>query len=308
MLNLARQRWAWASTVVAVLLLVATTGYARCWGNQAKGYANAALLVTGQQVADHLGEGGFHILDARSPEQYAAGHIPGAVNLPAAAITRTINGIPGMLAPIPVVEQALGDRGVSRNSQVVIYDNFGGVQATRLFWILDYLGHPRVSVLQGGFELWQQEGRPVSRETPQPQVTRYQATPDPSKLADLAWMRGHLQAPEIVLLDTRSLREFTGQVPGRQVRRPGHIPGAVNVDWVRNLTAQPRRFKTGADLAQLYQGVGVTPEQEIVVYCRTGMRASHTYFVLRLLGYPRVRLYDGSYVEWSADTTLPVVR
>jgi thiosulfate/3-mercaptopyruvate sulfurtransferase len=212
-----------------------------------------------------------------------------------------------MLAPLSVVTKALGDRGINRESQVVIYDDIGGVPATRLFWVLDYLGHPRMSVLQGGFALWNHEGRPVSRQAPQIQAITYQATPVTTKLADLSWVQTHLQNPGIVLLDARSSQEFTGQKPGRQIERPGHIPGAVNVNWVRNLTlSAPHQFKAGADLAALYQDIGVTPEKEIVVYCRTGMRASHTYFVLRLLGYPRVRMYDGSYVEWSADARLPI--
>ncbi|MBI3016029.1 MAG: sulfurtransferase [Candidatus Tectomicrobia bacterium] len=310
-LSSVRQRWAWAGAVVAVLLLIASTGYAQCWGDQAKaqGYGNAALLASGQEVADHLGEAGVRILDARSPERYAAGHIPGAVNLPVAEVSRTINGVPGMLTPVREVEQALGARGVTRESRVVIYDDFGGDQATRLFWALDFMGHPRVSVLQGGFGLWQREGRPVARDPSQPLVTRYRAAPDSTRLADAAWVKARLDDPAAVLVDSRSPEEFDGEVPGREVSRPGHIPGAVNVDWVRNLTpTETRRFKAGAELARLYRRAGVTPDKEILVYCRTGVRASHTYFVLRLLGYPKVRLYDGSFVEWAADPGLPVAR
>ncbi|MFQ5853769.1 MAG: sulfurtransferase, partial [Candidatus Binatia bacterium] len=110
------------------------------------------------------------------------------------------------------------------------------------------------------------------------------------------------------LVDARSPGEFDGKVPGREISRPGHIPGAVSVDWIRNLTVEPRQFKSSPKLARIYRKAGATPDKEIIVYCRTGMRASHDYFVLRLLGYQKVRLYDGSYVEWSADTTLPVAR
>ena len=110
-------------------------------------------------------------------------------------------------------------------------------------------------------------------------------------------------------MDARSPEEFDGEVPGRDVKRPGRIPGAVNVDWVRNLTTEePRQVKGGAELARLYRRAGVTPDKEVVAYCRTGVRASHTYFALRLLGYPKVRVYDGSFVEWAADPSLPVVR
>jgi hypothetical protein len=128
-LNPPRQRWRWARTIVVVpvLLFTAATAYAECWGNEAtvKGYANTSLLVSGQEVADHLAEPGIRILDARRPERYAAGHIPGAVNLPIAEIARTINGVPGVLAPVAEVEQALGRRGVSRDSYVGLPDSSG---------------------------------------------------------------------------------------------------------------------------------------------------------------------------------------
>lgn len=310
MRNVSRRRWILLGTAAA-MLLGATKGYAQCWGNQAKtkGYANASLLVSAQELADHLGEADIQILDARPPERYAAGHIPGALNLPVAEITRTIDGVPGMLAPIKEVQEALGRRGVTGDIRVVIYDDFSGDQATRLFWALDYLGHPQVSVLQGGFALWQQEGRPIARELPKGKTVRYKAKLQPDRLADRTWVLARLQDPSIVRVDARSPEEFVGKVPGREVKRPGHIPDAVNVDWVRNLTTtEPRQFRTAEELGRLYREAGVTPDKEVVVYCRTGVRASHDYFVLRLLGYPRVRLYDGSYIEWAADETLPIAR
>ncbi|HSD50663.1 MAG TPA: sulfurtransferase [Candidatus Methylomirabilis sp.] len=301
----------WMAVLGLGLFLATPPAQAQCWGDEAKakGYANPSLLASGQEVADHLGEAGPVILDARSPDRYAAGHIPGAVNLPVAEITRTVNGVPGMLAPISEVERALGDRGITRERRVVIYDDFGGDQATRLFWALDFLGHLKVSILQGGFGLWQREALPISRVTASPASTRYAAAPDPAKIANLAWVKAHLDSRGVTLVDARSPEEFDGEVPGRDIKRPGHIPGAVNVDWVRHLTTgEPRQFKGGAELARLHRKAGATPEKEIVAYCRTGVRASHSYFVLRLVGYPKVRLYDGSFVEWAADPSLPVAR
>ncbi|HXH12179.1 MAG TPA: sulfurtransferase [Alphaproteobacteria bacterium] len=310
-LSVAPNRREWVRAGLVLLLLGATIGSANSWGEEAAatGYANPTLLVSAQELANSLEERDLRILDARPPERYAAGHIPGAVNLPIAEITRTRNGVPGMLAPTAAVEQALGQRGVTREAPVVIYDDFGGIEATRLFWALEYLGHPRLSLLQGGIALWQRDGRATSQTVPTPKPARYQGEPRPDRLADRVWVQHRLQDPAVVLVDARSPEEFTGEIPGRDVRRPGHIPGAVNVDWVLNLTAsEPRQFKAGTDLVPLYRQAGVTPDNEVAVYCRTGVRASHDYFVLRLLGYPRVRLYDGSYVEWAADATLPVER
>jgi thiosulfate/3-mercaptopyruvate sulfurtransferase len=298
--------WGWKGAVATVLLLMATIGYS-AEQTPSNGYANLTLLTSPEQVAAQQRDRNWRLVDVRAPEQYAAGHIPGAVNLSMTTLTQTIHGTPGMLAPLTVVTQALGEHGISRESRMVIYDNFGGLRATRLFWILDYLGHGQVSVLQGGFGAWQRQGYAVHQEVPERQPTTYQATPNSEKLANMGWIVMRLKDPNTVLLDARSPAEFSGQVPGHHIERPGRIPGAVNVDWVHNLTTTvPRRFKAAVELRQLYEQAGVTADKEIVVYCRTGMRASHAYFVLRLLGYPRVKVYDGSFVEWSADITLPV--
>lgn len=300
-------RWGRVGCVMAVFILMTAAGYT-AQQTPANGYASPQFLALSEQVAGHLSDRDWRLVDVRAPKQYAAGHIPGAVNLPIAMLTQTMHGTPGMLAPLTVVTQALGEHGIRRDSRVVIYDNFGALAATRLFWILDYLGHRQVSVLQGGFDDWQGLGYPVNRNTPQLRPTAYLGTPDPEKLASMSWLATRLKDANTVLLDARSAAEFGGRVAGHSIERSGHLPGAVNVEWVDNLTTTPYRFKTAAELRQLYEQAGVKADKEIVVYCRTGMRASHTYFVLRLLGYPRVKLYDGSFVEWSADGTLPVER
>ncbi len=287
--------------LLGIALLGVALGFTHAWGAP-----RPQLLVTPQQVRAHLHDPTWRLVDVRPPAVYQAGHLPGAVNLPIADLTQTRAGIPGMLAPVDVVTQALGARGISSTHRVVIYDDIGGIQAARLFWVLDYLGHGQMALLEGGYQQWLRDGHPIDHTPPQVASTTYRAAPEASRLADKTWVREHLRDARVRLLDARSPAEYTGAVPGRQVPRAGHIPGAVNVDWVNNLTPEPYRFKALPELQQLYEQAGVTPEQEVAVYCRTGMRAAHDYFVLRLLGYPRVRLYDGSFVEWSADSTLPV--
>ena len=310
MLDQARLRWVRVSSVVTLVVTFLAWGYGESQGHQTeeKGYANPSLLVSGEEARHHLNDPGTLVVDVRLPKRYTTGHLPGAVNFPIAEITQTMNGVPGMLSPIEEIEKILGQRGIRRQTHVVIYDDIGGVPSTRLFWALDYLGHSKISVLQGGFKLWQKERRPISRRIPEALAVEYKASPRTSRLTDKDWVRNRLKDPTVVLVAARSNQEFDGLVPGRQVRRAGHIPGSVNVDWNRNLTGEPRQFKSAAKLARTYRKAGVTPDKEIVIYCRTGARASHDYFVLRLLGYPRVRLYDGSYVEWSADETLPTTR
>lgn len=311
MANRGWHSWAGGGALVTALALAAPPAEAQCWGERARaeGYANPSLLASAQELADHLGDAGVRIVDARPPERYAAGHVPGAVSLPVGEITRTAGGVPGMLAPVEEVARALGERGVTRKARVVVYDDVGGVEAARLFWALEYLGHGRVSVLQGGFRLWVRDGRPIARDTAEPAPAHYEATPDAGRLADAARVKAALGDPGVVLLDARSPEEFEGKVAGKDVPRAGHIPGAVNVDWTRHLgPSDPPRVKEAADLAGIYRRAGVTADKAVIAYCRTGVRAAHTYFVLRLLGYPRVRVYDGSFIEWAADPSVLVAR
>lgn len=155
--------------------------------------------------------------------------------------------------------------------------------------------------------MWAPEGRSVAREIPLPASAGYQAAPDPARPADKAWVKARRTDPAVVLLDSRSPEEFNGAVAGPEVARPGRNPGAVDVDWTRHLTStEPRQLRGAAELALPYREAGVTPDREVVVCSRTGARGSHAYFVLRLLGYPSVRLYDGSFIERAADPSLPV--
>ncbi|RMF88071.1 MAG: sulfurtransferase [Nitrospinota bacterium] len=299
-----------AITFISILFL-SITGLARAQMTGKVGdpnrYENPQLLITAEELHARLEEPRLRIIDVRSQDAYAQGHIPGAVNLPIGQITVTRNGIPGMLAPQEVVEESLGAVGVTPESRVVIYDEAGGDRATRLFWVLDYYGHPHMAVLDGGFAAWQAAAFPITTAVPAVPKTTYRGTPDPAKLATGEWIRDHLTDPAVVLVDARSRAEFRGKVAGRGVKIAGHIPGAVNIDWVRNLTeTAPRKILPPTTLRRLYAEVGISQDKTVVVYCRSGMRASHTYFVLRLLGYPRVRLYDGSWLEWANSGKFPL--
>ncbi|MFQ5830694.1 MAG: sulfurtransferase, partial [Candidatus Methylomirabilia bacterium] len=271
-------------------------------------YANPQLVIETGELAQILATYEGKIVDLRPLDDYRQGHLPKAVNLSVAELTATVGGVGGMMAPRGRVEARLGERGISRQTPLILYDDANGLLAARLFWILDFLGHREVRLLNGGWAKWRAEGRPTTRLLPNVVPTRYEAEPDPSRVATADWVLARSGTQGAVVVDARSPREFRGEVAGRGVRRSGRIPGAVNVDWRENLTGSPKILKSAAELRRLYEKAGVTADQEVVVYCRTGVRAAFDYFVLRLLGYPRVRNYDGSWLEWGNRPDLPLQR
>ncbi|MFQ5947069.1 MAG: sulfurtransferase [Anaerolineae bacterium] len=273
-----------------------------------QGYANPRLIIETGELARILSSYEGSIVDLRPVKDYRQAHLPNAVHLSVAELTATVAGLAGMMAPQAVVEQRLGERGISRQTPLTLYDDADGLLAARLFWILDSFGHREVRLLNGGWAKWRREGRSITRLAPKVVPTRYQAELNPLKVATADWILARIGRPEVVLVDARSPEEFRGEVAGRQVQRAGRIPGAVNVDWRENLTGTSKVVKSASELRRLYEKPGVTADREVVVYCRTGVRAAFDYFVLRLLGYSRVRNYDGSWLEWGNRSDLPAER
>lgn len=297
-----KRSWIYA---VAVLLALGVA-----WPAWPADYARPELIISTQELAGVLGSAGLKILDARGAEDYKAGHIPGALSLPFAKTQYVERGVPGVLAPVEKLEALLGELGIKPTDTLVFYDDTVGEPVGRLFWTLDVLGHARVRVLNGGMSKWAREQRPVSKEMPSVTPVEYRAKPGWSKLADAAYVLANLKNPAVALVDARSPREWSGEVASRQVKRAGRIPGARNVDWEWNLTTVDgaKVLKSAEELATLYEGAGVTKDKEVIAYCRTGVRASHLYLALKLLGYPSVRNYDGSMIEWGNRPELPVER
>ncbi len=293
----------WRTFAMTVLIVAGLAGTAF-----AADYARPELIVSTQELAGLLADPEVRILDARGAEDYKAGHIPGAISLPSGKTQHVERGVPGVLAPAEKLEGLFGELGIKPTDTLVLYDDIVGEPAARLFWTFDVLGHAKVRVLNGGMSKWAKEGRPIGVEPLPVTPAKYTAKPDWTKLADAAYVLVNLQNPQVVLVDDRSPKEWAGEVASRQVKRAGRIPGAKNVDWEWNLTTvEGAKVLKGADeLARLYEGVGATKNKEIIVYCRTGMRSSHAYLALKLLGYPRVRNYDASMVEWGNRPELPV--
>jgi thiosulfate/3-mercaptopyruvate sulfurtransferase len=271
-----------------------------------KGYANAHLLVTPQELSGMLEGAGAKrplVLDLRPPDAYAAGHLPGAIHVDLWALSLIDTDPAPLKAFMWMIEHVLAAHGIESSTPVVVYDEQSGIRAARAFWFLEYFGHPSVRVLDGGFSAWLRAGLAVTQAAGPLSQSEWTGNRVEKTLATWKDVRNALGRGDAVILDTRSDGEYRGTTI--RARRGGAIPGAVHIEWTRNLTPQGD-FKPAAELKQMYEDAGVTPEREVITYCQGGYRAAHSYLALRLLGYSRVRNYIGSWKEWGDREDLPI--
>ncbi len=282
----------------------------------ARGYAHPDVLVSTDWVAEHLDDPGVRIVESNEdPLLYSSGHVPGAVEVD---WTRDLND--------PLRRDYLGRAGfealmrrigVGRDTTVVFYGDKNNWWACYAYWVFQLFGHERAKVMDGGRIKWEKEGRPLVREVPSYPESDYAAPErDDSKIrAFRDQVLEHLAAGK-PMIDVRSPEEYRGErlhmpdYPHEGALRGGHIPGAANVPWARAVDPADGTFKDAAALRAIYLGeAGLEEGDDVVAYCRIGERSSHTWFVLTyLLGYDRVRNYDGSWTEWGNLVGVPIER
>jgi len=262
-------------------------------------------MVSPDWLQSNLARPGIRLVDMRADiRDYWAGHIPGAVYLDEAALRWPQAGVPGRLLPVDVLYRLLGELGVDRKTTVIIYTEINNYRATYLAWALDYIRHEGWGILEGGFNRWKSENRPVSQDYPEIKKVVYEpgGKPDEQVRAYLEEVRK--RDDQTVLLDVRPPEFYAGE--RGTWKRKGHIPGAVNIPWSYFLK-DDGSWKDLDFLKNDLQARGVTPDKQIIVYCSQGLMSSHTYLTLKyLLKFPRVKLYDGSFNEWSNRLELPV--
>lgn len=271
-------------------------------------FANPQLLESPPGLAARLQsndpvDAGITLLDLRPAEQFAAGHIPGAAHLDLFGVSLADTDPAPLEAFLWMIAHLLTSRGVRADRPVVVYDEQSGIRAARAFWFLELFEHPSCQLLDGGFGAWQRAGLPVAREAGAPPKASWQAGRDEERLATWRDVQAGLGRDGCIMLDTRSDGEHAGTTV--RARRGGTIPGAVHIEWTRNL-AEDGTFKRAGELRAIYEQAGVTPDKDVIAYCQGGYRAAHSYLALRLLGYPRVRNYLGSWKEWGDREDLPI--
>ena len=275
--------------------------------NQAmKGYANSQLLIAPNELAAALEADEASsplVLDLRPPEAYTAGHVPTAIHVDLWGVSLTDTDPAPLKAFMWMIEHVLAVHGVTADRPVVVYDDQSGIRAARAFWFLEYFGHPSVRVLDGGFGAWTRESLPVTRDAGPPPRSEWTGTRAEKTIATWREVREAIDEKDAIILDTRSDGEYYGTTV--RAKRGGAVPGAVHLEWTQNLTPEGD-FKPAAELKKMYESAGVTPDREVITYCQGGYRAAHSYLALRLLGYPRVRNYVGSWKEWGDRDDLPI--
>ncbi|MFQ6021319.1 MAG: sulfurtransferase [Acidiferrobacterales bacterium] len=263
------------------------------------------LIVEPAELEAQLGAIDLLIVDLCRPELYRQGHIRGAVHL---HYTQLVAVRPPVMGLVPSDEQlikVLGALGLTTDTFVVAYDDEGGGCAARLLWTLEVVGHPHYALLDGGLHAWAAEQRPLSADAVTPNPSDYLVTVQGGPVANKEYILEHLSDPKVVLVDTRSPAEYSGV--NQRAQRAGHIPGAVNFDWVNAMDrSRGLRLRPQAELREELVSMGITPDKEIITYCHTHHRSAHTYMVLKSLDYPNIKSYPGSWSEWGNSADTPV--
>lgn len=274
------------------------------------------ILITPGQLQKMTSSLPTVIIDTRSPEAYAAGHIPGAVNIHDIFTFLATSSKEGMEELSDKFAEAFGEAGLSGDEVAVIYEesmNTGFGQSCRGYFLLQFLGYPKAAILHGGYQAWVAEDLPISTETPTPKKKSFPV--DKSAATIMLTkddMLAALDEPDIVKLDVRDVDEWVGTSSSPYgidfCPRKGRIPGAVWLEWYRMMKPgeEVPVFKTKEELQAECTTVGVTPDSTVYVYCFKGARASNTFVALKEAGVKDVRLYFGSWNEWSRDPGLPI--
>ena len=283
---------------------------------ETRGYARPEVLVSTDWVASHLQDPSIRIIESNEdPLLYPSGHIPGAVEVD---WTRDLND--------PLRRDYLGREGfealmrrigVTKDTTVVFYGDRNNWWATYAYWVFQLFGHAKAKIMDGGRIKWEKEGRPLVKDVPSYSATEYKAPErDDTRIrAFRDQVLEHLKAKK-PMVDVRSPDEYTGkklhmpEYPNEGALRGGHIPGAASVPWAKAINPDDGTFKTGSELRSLYENdARIKPGDDVIVYCRIGERSSHTWFVLtNLLGFDKVRNYDGSWTEWGNLVGVPIER
>lgn len=270
-------------------------------------YAHPEVLVDTQWLSNHLNDPNLRIIEVdMSPEPYKNAHIPGAVFW---------NIFTDLLLPdwrinldAKSFEKLMSQSGITNDTTVIAYGSYPGTGGW-LFWLLKVFGHENVRVLNGGYQKWKSENRPLATELSTFPAVKYLAkTPDASLRVLHEEVQASIGRSDRVLLDVRTSQEYTGEwffnQPPKETERAGHIPSAVHIEHILTLD-RDGTFKSFNELQALYSSKGIESEKEVFPYCAIGGRSGYTWFVLKyLLGYPKVRNYDGSWNEWSRLTKL----
>ena len=268
-------------------------------------FAELPLLIEPAQLASRLNAPELILIDLTSNARYAAGHIPGAYFVDPKRTQLGQPPAPGLLPEHAQLEQLFGELGHNPDAVYVVYDDEGGGWAGRFIWLLDVIGHSRYHYLNGGLPAWLAEDRDLSTAVPvahtEPATLILQSAPTATR----EYLQSRLGAADLAIWDARAPSEYNGEKALAQ--KAGHIPGAINFEWTAGMDPS-RALRIRDDLQTQLNDLGITADKEIIAHCQTHHRSGFTYLAAKVLGYPRVKAYAGSWGEWGNHPDTPVER
>jgi len=275
-------------------------------------YAHPEAIASTDWLQTHLEDDNIRIVDCTvsfiNPNSYNEGHIPGAVSLEVIGqLSDPKGGVPLLILPGGDFETLMGKLGISNDTTVVVYDAFGGAWSARMWWALMYYGHNNVKMLNGGLGRWKAEGRMIETESSVPSPTVFKATAQPNFISDIEDVKQAIEQDDIYLIDALNADHHFGIKPfAPTLAPPGHIPTAINIPGPSNINMETGLFFSAVELKKHWSILKANPQDKVIIYCGAGYYGAFDLFVLHQLGYKRISLYDGSWMEWKSDPTRPV--
>jgi len=264
-----------------------------------------AGVVSAKELKALAKSGDVIIVSTRQASDYSSKHINGAINIDHKSLYKA-EGVSSMLRSVGEIAKIFGEKGISANSKIVIYDTGSNKTAGRLYWIFKYMGASDVNILDGHLKGWGKIRGKVTKNATEITPTTFNATPNAAILTDMAYVKAHKGEANVVLLDVRSADEFAGTDTDKNIKRYGHIPGAINLEYTA-VVNENGTIKSKEEITKAMNAAGVTSDKEVILYCASSVRAGIVFMALKdILGYPNVTVYDGAYYEWESDTTNPI--
>jgi thiosulfate/3-mercaptopyruvate sulfurtransferase len=260
------------------------------------------LVIEPKELQQHLTDENLLLVDLSNPQNYAAGHIPGAVQVLPQELVAGTPPAPGQLPSVERLSQLFSRIGLTPDTHVVVYDDEGGGWAGRFIWTLDVVGHKSYSYLNGGLWAWHGDKLPLSQDIAQPSPSKVSVTIDASIVPEKQTILDQLDDEHFVVWDARTVEEYLGQKQTAQ--KNGHIPGAIHCEWTE-LMDRNENLRIRADADDYLQHKGFSKNQHIVTHCHSHHRSGFTYLVGKVLGY-NVKAYSGSWSEWGNAPDTPV--